>query len=92
MSRRILEITLHLPDGKTLNGRGRNLPATIERIYNGALSPVDQRHLTLVEHLKTGHVRQGEHRYQGTFHARFAKRGDPATPEETVVAEVREPA
>ena len=93
MSRKILEITLRLPDGTVLTGRGRNLPATIERVYNRALSPASRSHLVLLEHLKTGHVGQEEHRYQGSFHARFGKRGgNPDTPEGTVVVDVREPA
>ena len=92
MSRQILEITLRLPDGQVLSGRGRNLPATIERVYNQALRPTPRRYVTLMEPLKSGYVKKGEHRYQGTFHARFAQRGgDPASPEGIVVVEVREP-
>ncbi len=44
MSRQILEITLHLPDGRELTGRGRNVPATMERIYNQALTPTPLLH------------------------------------------------
>lgn len=92
MSRQILEITLRLPDGQVLNGRGRNLPATIERVYNQALRPTPRRYVTLLEHFKSGYVKKGEHRYQGTFHARFAQRGGgPASPAEMVMVEVREP-
>ena len=92
MSRQMLEITLRLPDGQALTGRGRNLPATIERVYNQALRPTPRRYVTLLEHFKSGYVKQGEHRYQGTFHARFATRGgDTANPEGIVVVEVREP-
>jgi len=92
MSRPILEITLRLPDGQVLTGRGRNLPATMERIYNQALGPTSRAYVTLMERLETGHVKKGEHRYQGTFHARFARRsGDPAGSVGIVVAEVREP-
>jgi hypothetical protein len=92
MSRQILEITLRLPDGQVLHGRGRNLPATIERVYNEALRPTPRRYVTLLEHFKSGYVKKGEHRYQGTFHARFAERGsESASPEGIVVVEVREP-
>jgi hypothetical protein len=39
--------------------------------------------------LKAGYAKKGEHRYQGTFHARFAKRGgDHASPEGVVMAVV----
>jgi hypothetical protein len=89
MSRQILEITLRLPDGHVLTGRGRNLLVTMERIYNQAISPAPRCHVLLVEHLKAGYEKRGEHRYQGPFHARFAKRGgDRASPEGVVVAVV----
>ena len=89
MSRQILEITLRLPDGQVHTGRGRNLLVTMERIYNQAVSPAPRCHVTLVERLKTGYVKRGEHKYQGTFHARFAKRGgDHANPKDAVMAVV----
>ena len=87
MSRPILEITLRLPDGRVLTGRGRNLLVTLERAYNQAASPAPRCHVTLEEQLKAGYAKRGEHRYQGTFHAMFTKRGgDHASPEGVVQA------
>ncbi len=51
MSRQILEITLHLPDGRVLAGRGRNVPATMELIYNQALTPTPRRHVRFIPFL-----------------------------------------
>lgn len=86
MSRQILDLTLRLPDGKVLKGRGRNLVATVERVYNQAQGTV-HGHVLLAEHLKRGYVAKGEDRYQGTFHARFMTRGGALT--DPVVAEVK---
>jgi hypothetical protein len=36
MSRQIFELTVQLTDGTVLKGSGRNLPATVERIYKAA--------------------------------------------------------
>jgi len=66
MSRQILEITLHLADGQVLTGRGRNLPATMEHIYNEALHPTPRRRVRFIEPLKTG-----QDRYRGTYQVRF---------------------
>ena len=66
MSRQILEITLHLIDGQVLTGRGRNVPATMERIYNQALNPKPRRHVRFTEPLKAG-----PDRYRGTYHVQF---------------------
>lgn len=91
MSRPYLEITVRLPNGQALTGKGRNLPATIERIYNEALHPTPRKHVTLAERLRTGHVGKGERRYQGTYHATFADfRHDPADSKETAIIEVEE--
>ncbi len=84
MSRQILEITLRLPDGRVLTGRGRNVPATMELIYNQALTPTPRRHVRFMEHLKSG---QG--RYHGTYNVQFGYRsGDKTTLDGVVVAEV----
>ncbi len=84
MSRQILEITLCLPDGRVLTGRGRNVPATMERIYNQALTPTCRRHVRFIEHLKSG-----ESRYHGTYNVQFGYRsGDNTTLDGFVVAEV----
>lgn len=91
MSRPILEIGLRLPDGKVVTGRGRNMTATAERLYNQALTPASHYHAKLVEHPGTGHLSRGEHRYQGTFHLEFTRgAGQSAGATEVLVAEVRE--
>ena len=54
MSRQILEITFRLADGRELTGRGRNVPATMERIYNQALTPTPRHHVRFIEPLKSG--------------------------------------
>ena len=59
MSRQILEITLRLPDGRELTGGGRNVPATMERIYNQALTPTPRRHVRFMEPLKSEAIRHG---------------------------------
>ena len=87
MSRQILEITLRLPDGRELTGRGRNVPATMERIYNQALTPTPRRHVRFMEPLKSG-----QRRYYGTYHVQFGYRsGHDTTLDGVVVAEVGGP-
>ena len=87
MSRQILGITLHLPDGQVLTGRGRNVPATMERIYNQALNPQPRRHVKFMEHLKSG-----ESRYLGTYQVQFSYHtGDSTILDGTVRAEVISP-
>ena len=87
MSRQILEIKLQLPDGHVLTGRGRNVPATMERIYNQALTPTPRRHVRFMEPLKSG-----QNQYYGTYHVQFGHRsGDNTTLDGVVVAEVGEP-
>jgi len=66
VSRQILEITLHLPDGQVLTGRGRNVPATMEHIYNQALHPTPRRRVRFIEPLTTG-----QDRYLGTHQIQF---------------------
>ncbi len=84
MSRQILEITLRLPDGRELTGRGRNVPATMERIYNQALTPTPRRHVRFMEPLESG-----QRRYYGTYHVQFGYRsGHDTTLDGVVVAEV----
>ncbi len=89
MSRQILEVTLRLTDGKVLSGRGRNLPATIERIYNEALRPAARKYVTLMEQFKSGYLKKGEKRYEGTFHAKFCEHGGDLSQAGIVVVEVR---
>ena len=90
MSRQILEVTLRMNDGKVLSGRGRNLPATIERVYNDALKPTPRKYVTLLEDFKTGYLKKGENRYEGTFHAQFAEHGaEPSSTEGIIVVEVK---
>lgn len=90
MSKQILTISLQLPDGKVLTGRGRNLPGAIRRIYNEAAGEETCSQITLTERLKTGHTTAKEHRYQGTFHAQLAnRRGEITHVVATVLEEVR---
>ncbi|HIN06478.1 MAG TPA: hypothetical protein EYM65_09615 [Dehalococcoidia bacterium] len=87
MSRQILEITLRLPDGRELTGRGRNVPATMERIYNQDLTQPPRRHVRFMEPLKSG-----QRRYYGTYNVQFGYRsGHDTTLDEVVVAEVASP-
>jgi hypothetical protein len=87
MSRPILDITLRLPDGRVLTGRGRNVPATMERIYNNALNSTPRRHVRFLEHLNPG-----EGRYRGTYQVQFGYRSGPNTALDGVVqAEVGGP-
>ena len=87
MSRQILEITFRLADGRELTGRGRNVPATMERIYNQALTPTPRHHVRFIEPLKSG-----QRRYYGTYHVQFGyRRGHDTTLGEVVVAEVASP-
>ena len=87
MSRQILEITLRLPGGRVLTGRGRNVPATMEHIYNQALNPTPRRRVRFLEHLTPG-----PSRYRGTYHVQFGYRSGPdITLDEVVEAEVGEP-
>ncbi len=90
MSKQLLTISLALPDGKVLTGRGRNLPAAIRRIYNEAAGEERCSQITLTEHLKTGYATVAERRYQGTFHAQLANRaGEVTHVVATVLEEVR---
>jgi len=87
MSRQILEITLRLPDGRELKGRGRNVPATMERIYNEALNPAPRRHVRFIEPLESG-----QRRYYGTYNVQFGYRsGHDTTFDGVVAAEVGGP-
>ena len=87
MSRQILEITFRLADGRELTGRGRNVPATMERIYNQALTPTPRRHVRFMEPLESG-----QRRYYGTYNVQFGYRsGHDTTFDEVVVAEVAGP-
>ena len=87
MSRQILEIILRLPDGRELTGRGRNVPATMERIYNQALPATPRRHVRFMDPLTSG-----QRRYYGTYNVQFGYRnGDDTTLDGVVVAEVEGP-
>ncbi len=87
MSRQILKITLRLPDGQELTGRGRNVPATMERMYNEALTPTPRRHVRFMEPLESG-----QRRYYGSFLVQFGYRsGHDTTFDGVVEAEVVAP-
>lgn len=80
MSRQIFHITLHVKadggtpagasKGKPIEGIGRNLPATVQKVYDTAFGKQHGRRVVLEEHLRSGHTGKDEHRYEGTFHAR----------------------
>ena len=80
VSRPILEITLHLPEGQVLTGRGRNVPATMERIYNQALNPQPRRHVKFIHGLKPG-----ESRYRGTYNVEFSYHTGRSTIQDGIV-------
>jgi len=67
MGRDVLHITLRLNDGKVLERVGRNLPATVEWIYNLALSDKYGKHAVILEEFRTGHAQADDHRYEGNF-------------------------
>ena len=93
MGRSILDITLHLPNGQSLAGRGRNLQATVGRIYNRAFPEQPHHHVVLVEPMRRGHATAQEHRYTGTFHARLLDRHGAAVERGgIIVVDVKEPA
>jgi hypothetical protein len=73
------------PDGQVLTGRGRNVPATMERIYNQALNSTPRRHVRFM-----GHLNPGENRYRGTYQVQFGYRSGSNTRLDGVVqAEVK---
>lgn len=82
MSRDILDITVHLSDGQVLTDKGRNVPATLERMYNQVVAPKSKRFVTIVEPVGRGYLKKGQLRYEGTFHVRFAERGGVAEAQE----------
>lgn len=69
MSRPMMSVSVLLADGKTVIGQGRDLLATAARAYRQATgSSAEGARLELVEHLKHGHAKSGERRFEGTFH------------------------
>ena len=91
MSRQVLEVTMHLPDGVVRKGWGRNLPSIMERLYNQACNPKPARHMRLIDglNLKTGHLKSGELRYEGTYNIQFGlSKGDSANRSGNVTVEV----
>jgi hypothetical protein len=84
LSRKILEVTLHLPDGQVLKGRGRDVPATMEHLYDSALHLTPRRHVNFV-----GLLNPGIDRYRGAYKVQFGYRlGDSNFLDEIVRAEV----
>lgn len=93
MSRTMLDVTLQLANGKTLKGRGRNLPATIGRIYNTPREGQPLAQVTLAEELRRGFVTKDEQRYHGTFHATLTITAfDGSRTQETVTVQVKDAA
>ncbi len=87
MSRPILDITLRLTNGKALKGRGRNVPATMEHIYNQALTLSPRRHVRFMEQPK-----DGKDKYHGTYKVQFGYlSGSNDNLDGIVIAEVGEP-
>lgn len=79
MSRQIFEVTINLADGSVLKGRGRNLPATVERIYKegqGERPP----HRVLMER-----VDAKDAGYPGTYNLFFGKARQVAGVSEGIV-------
>ena len=62
MSRQIYAIELQLADGTVLQGRGRNLHATVEGMVNNATPAGPRRHVTQLKH-----VDPEETGYPGTY-------------------------
>lgn len=89
MGRNILQVTLRLADGRVIEGVGRNLPATVERVYNQAFGKQRGLHAVILEHLPTGHAAVSEHRYEGTFHGGMADDDGKAAVGRPFVVETR---
>ena len=91
MSRPVLEITIRLEGGQVLTGRGRNLPATLDRIFNQSRPPGQRKRVTIQEKLKTGHMGPNEDRYAGPLHLTMVMADTRAGEQrETGIAEVRQ--
>lgn len=89
MSRQMFHLTMRFPQGKVLQGQGRNLPATVEKIYNEAFGKSRGRHVVLLERLVTGHVQKAELRYEGTFHGQVLQDDSEVASDQQFVVEVR---
>lgn len=89
MGRDVLHVTLRLNNGKVLEGVGRNLPATVERIYNLAFGKQHGKHAVILEEFRTGHARADEHRYEGEFHGGMADDAGVASPAQSFLVEAR---
>ncbi len=89
MSRQMFHLTLRLPQGKVLQGQGRNLPATVEKIYNDAFGKIRGRHVVLLKRMDTGHVQKAEQRYEGSFHGQVLQDGSAGASDKPFVVEVR---
>jgi hypothetical protein len=87
MSRPILDIKLRLPDGKVLTHKSRNVPGTLEHLYNEGLHPAPKRHLKWIERLGNR-----PNRYVGSYKVRFGyQKGDDTFLDEMVEVEVNKP-
>jgi hypothetical protein len=87
MSRPILDIKLRLPDGKVVARKSRNVPGTLEHLYNEGLHPAPKRHLKWIERLGNR-----PDRYLGSYKVRFGyRRGDDIFLDEMVEVEVNKP-
>jgi hypothetical protein len=87
MSRPILDIKLRLPDGKVVTRKSRNVPGTLEHLYNEGLHPAPKRHLKWIERLG-----KGPERYLGSYKVRFGyRKGNDTVLDETVEVEVEKP-
>ena len=87
MSRPILDIKLRLPDGKVVTHKSRNVPGTLEHLYNEALHPAPKRHLKWIERLGNR-----PNRYVGSYKVRFGyRKGDDTVLDEMVEVEVNRP-
>ena len=88
MSRPLLHVTLTTTGGKVMEGNGRNLSATVEKIYNQGFGKRRGRHAVISEHMRTGHAEEKEHRYEGTFHGRVLGDDGMQSEEESFLVQV----
>jgi hypothetical protein len=87
MSNPMLDIKLQLPDGKVVTRKSRNVPATLDHLYNEGLSPAPKRHLKWIERLGNR-----PDRYVGSYKVRFGyRKGDDTILDEMVEVEVTKP-
>jgi hypothetical protein len=68
MARQIYDVTLRLNDGAVRQGRGRNLQATIEKMYHDVRPQAQSHHITRLDHIDAA-----ETGYAGTYNVYFSR-------------------